>query len=103
MQRHLARRIESLEESILPLTGSAFLERVRKHARRSGKSYESALQSLVSKLSDNELDRLTTEVEWLAFGDDTAARDAAKRETLAAAGYTDWQNLPGQESRDQGW
>ena len=103
MQRHLARRIESLEQSILPLTASVFLERVRKHARRSGKSFDAAMDSLVSKVSDDELERLTAAVEWLAFGDDIAARDAAKRETLLAAGYTEWPSSPGQESRDEGW
>ena len=102
MQRHLARRIESLEQSILPLTASVFLERVRMHARRSGKSFGAAMDSLVSKVSDDELERLTAEIEWLAFGDDIAARDAAKRETLAAAGCPVW-NLPGEESGGEGW
>jgi hypothetical protein len=88
MQRHIARRIESLEQSILRATASVFLGRVRKHARRSGKSFYSAMQSLVSKGSDDELQRLETEFERMAFGDDTAARDAAKREALAAAAPT---------------
>jgi hypothetical protein len=86
MQRQFARRIESLEQSILPLTASVFLERVRKHARRSGKNFDSAMQSLVSKASDDELQRLETEFERMAFGDDIAARDAVKREVLVAAG-----------------
>jgi hypothetical protein len=83
MQRHLARTIESLEQSILPLTASVFLDRVRKHARRSGQRFDSAMESLVSRVSDDELEHLTTEFETMAFGDDTVARDAAKRETLA--------------------
>ena len=102
MQRHLARRIESLEQSILPLTASVFFDRVRKHARRSGKSFDSAMQALVSKASDDELERLEAEFERMAFGDDTAAQDAAKREVFAAAGYPDW-NPPGEEPRDEGW
>jgi hypothetical protein len=103
MQRHFARRIESLEQSILPLTASVFLDRARKHDRRSGQSLGSAMQSLVSRVSDDELEHLTTEFETMAFGDDTAARDAAKRETLAAAGYPDWTSPPAEESRDKGW
>ena len=63
MQRQFARRIASLEEFILPLTASVFLERVRNHARRSGKSFDSAMQSLVTKVSDDELQRLETEFE----------------------------------------
>lgn len=102
MQRRLARRIETLEQSILPLTASIFLERVGKHARRSGKSFDSAMQSLISKVIDDELERLETEFERMAFGDDTAARDAAKREVLAAAGYPDW-NPPAEESWDEQW
>ena len=91
-----------MELSILPLTATVFLDRVRKHARRSGKSFDSAMQSLVSKVTDDELQRLETEFEQMAFGDDSAARDAAKREALAAAGYPVW-NLPSEESRDEGW
>jgi hypothetical protein len=103
MQRHFARRIESLEQSILPLTASIFLDRARKHARRSGQSFDSAMQSLVSKVSDDDLERLTTEFEWMAFGDDIAARDAAKRETLTAAGCSVCPSSPGEESREEGW
>jgi hypothetical protein len=92
-----------LEQSILPLTTGVFLERVRKHARRTGMSLDSAMQSLHSKASDDELERLTTEFEWMAFGDDIAARDAAKREVFAAAGYPDWTSPPIEGSRDEGW
>jgi hypothetical protein len=61
-----------------------------------------AIGTLAKDLSDNELDSITAGCERLAFGSDTAARDAAKRETYAAAGYPVW-NLPSEESRDEGW
>jgi hypothetical protein len=102
MQRRLARRIESLEQSILPLTASVFLGRVKKHAQRRGISFDSAMQSLISKASDDELESLEAEFERIAFGDDTVARDAAKREVLAATGYPDW-NPPGEELKEEGW
>jgi hypothetical protein len=103
MQRCIGRRIASLEQSILPLTTSVFLERARKQARRRGMSLGSAMDLLIAKASDDELERLTEEFECLAFGSDTAARDAAKREVLAAAGYPDWTSPPVEESRDEGW
>jgi hypothetical protein len=102
MQRHFERRIASLEEFILPLSASVFLERAREQARRRGTSLGSAIDSLISKASD-ELERLAAELERLAFGSDTAARDAAKRKVLAAAGYPDWTSPPVEESRDEGW
>ena len=46
--------------------------------------------------------RLEAEFGRMAFGDDTAARDAAKREVLAAAGY----EVPGPlavELTDEAW
>jgi hypothetical protein len=46
------------------------------------------------------LDSLTAELERIAFGDDTAGRDAAKREVLTAAGYPDW-NPPAEEAWDE--
>jgi hypothetical protein len=65
-------------------------------------SVASAMQSVISKISDDELERLEADFERIVFGDDTAARDAAKREALAAAGYPNW-NPPGKESSDEGW
>jgi hypothetical protein len=52
------------------------------------------MQSSISKVSDDELESLEAEFERMAFGDDTVARDAAKREVLAAAGYPDWIRRP---------
>jgi len=101
MQRGIAHRIGRLEEFLHPLSASVFLERAKRHARRTGTSLGSAFDSLLSKVSDVELGHLTAEFEQIAFGGDSAARDAAKRETLAAAGYPVW-NLP-EESSGEGW
>ena len=60
------------------------------------------MESLISKVSDDELERLTAEFERLAYGSDTVARDAAKRAFFAEAGYPDW-NPPVEESRAEGW
>jgi hypothetical protein len=65
-------------------------------------TYLSAFDSLISKVSDDELERIETELERIVFGGDIVARDAAKREALAAAGYPDW-NPSGDQSRDEGW
>jgi hypothetical protein len=102
MQRGIARRIGSLEEFLLPLSAGVFLARVRTHARRTGTRFWSAFDSLISKASDDELDLLAIEFERIAFGEDTAARDAAKREVLVAAGY----EVPGPlaaELMDEAW
>jgi hypothetical protein len=54
------------------------------------------MTNVLKEVGDSELDFLASELERIAFGDDTAARDAAKREVLAAAGYPDWN--PAEES-----
>ena len=103
MQRGIPRRIGSLEEFLLPLSANVFLARVRSHARRSGMTFGSAFDSLISKVSDDELRRLEVEFERLAFGDGTSRHgDAAKRDVYAAAGYPDW-NSPCEELRNEGW
>lgn len=77
-----------LERSIRPpMTAIRFWTLTEEHARRTGISDEAAFGSLVRGLSDDDLDRLTSEFEQIAFGDDTAARDEAKRKTLAEAGF----------------
>jgi hypothetical protein len=101
MQRGIARRIGSLEEFLLPLSAEVFCARVRTHARRTKTSFGSAFESLISTVSDDELETLEAEFGRMAFGDDTAARDAAKREVLAA-GYPEW-NPPAEESWDEQW
>ena len=91
MQRGIGRRITMLERSIpVPMTADLFLARAEAHARRTGTSLETAIQSLVGTVTDDDLDRLSAEFERIAFGDDTSARDAAKRKVFAAAGYPDW-------------
>jgi hypothetical protein len=103
MLRSLKGRIAVLERSIpVPLTAAIFSARVDKHAHQTGESWDTAFQSLISKVSDDELDRLATGFERMTFGDDIAARDAAKRAFFAEAGYPDW-NSTGEESRDEGW
>jgi hypothetical protein len=88
MLRGLEHRLARIEASIpVPVTAAHFLARARQHARRTGVDVESAIATLAKDLSDAELDSITAEFEQVAFGSDTAARDAAKREALAAAGY----------------
>ena len=61
------------------------------------------MDTLLKRLSDGELASLEAEFEQIVFGSDTAARDAAKREVLAAAGYPVWSSPPVEELRDEGW
>jgi hypothetical protein len=83
-----------LERSIpVPMTADLLLARAEKHVQRTGASLEAAIQSLVGSVTDDDLYRLAAEFERLAFGDDTAARDAAKHKVFAAAGYPDWTKL----------
>ncbi len=57
------------------------------------------MDTLLKDLSDGELASLGAEFEQIVFGSDTAARDAAKREVFAAAGYPIWSVPSGEESR----
>jgi hypothetical protein len=52
------------------------------------------MAAVAQDLSDAELYSLTAEFERIVFGADTTARNAARRETLAAAGYPDWTIQP---------
>ena len=102
MLRGVRRRLAHLEESIpIPLTAERFLIRANIRATRTGGGLGSAITTLLGDLSDNELDSLQAEFEQAVFGSDTEARDKARRETLAAAGYPDWINEIGQERRAQ--
>jgi hypothetical protein len=102
--RGLERRLSRLEESIpLPLTAATFTTRAYRLARRSGLSTSSAIDTLLKDPSDSELDSLGAELEEIVFGPDMAARDAAKREVLAAAGYPVWSDPPVEESSVEGW
>jgi hypothetical protein len=103
MLSSIKRRLSRVEESLpVPVTAERFYARAQQYAKRTGVSVEDAIGILAKDLSDKELDSITTEFEQVAFGSDTAARDAAKREVFAAAGYPIW-NLPDGESRDEGW
>jgi hypothetical protein len=83
MLRGVMRRISTLERAIpIPMTAAIFLDRAEAYARRSETSFEAALESLARAVSNDELERLTSEFEQIAFGGDIAARDAAKRRTL---------------------
>lgn len=104
MLSSIRRRLTRVEESLpLPMTADRFYARAQRHAKRTRRSVEDAISILAKDLSDDELDSVTAEFELMAFGSDTAARDAAKHETLSAAGFTAWPSSPGQESRDEGW
>jgi pantoate kinase len=103
MRSAIAQRVTRLEESILPLTASALMDRARKLARRRGLSLSAARDSLIAKATDSELKALAAEFEQIVFGSDTAARDAAKREVFAAAGIPDWSVSPDAKSEVEGW
>ena len=103
MLRSINRRLSRVEESLpVPMTAERFYARAQQRARRTGGSVGDSIATLAKDLSDNELDSIAAEFEQIAFGSDTAARDAAKRETLVVAGYPVW-NLPSEQSRDEGW
>ena len=103
MMHSIRRRLSRVEEFLpLPMTAERFYARAQQRARRTGGSVEDAIATLAKELSDDELDCIAAAFEQIAFGSDTAARDAAKREVFAAAGYPVW-NLPSGESRDEGW
>jgi hypothetical protein len=96
----IKRRPARVEEFLpLPITIERFYAGVHRRARRKGESFCSAMTNVLKEVGDSELDFLAAELERIAFGSDTAARDAAKREVLATAGYPDW-NPPAEESRE---
>jgi DNA modification methylase len=73
--RGLERRLSRLEESIpLPLTAERFVARAQRHARRTGASYDAAVETLARDLTDNELASVATEFDQMLYGSDTAAR-----------------------------
>jgi hypothetical protein len=84
------------------MTAERFYARAQQYAKHKGVSVGDAMTNLLKEVSDGELESLEAEFEQMAFGSDTAARDAAKRAFFAEAGYPDW-NLPLEESREEGW
>ena len=80
MQRGIERRIGNLEEFLLPLSAEVFCARVRTHARRTKTSFGSAYESLISKVSDDELETLEAEFGRMAATASTVeTRDALLR------------------------
>ena len=103
MLNTIKRRLSRVEEFLpLPITVERFYARVQRRARRKGESFGSAMTDVLREVGDSELDFLAAELERIAFGSDTAARDAAKREVLAAAGYSSWIP-PDEESMEEAW
>lgn len=91
MLNTIRRRLSRVEEFLpLPLTAERFMARSHQLAKRTGTSYWSAFEKLLQDVSDAELASLAAEFEYIEFGSDTAARDAAKRKFFAEAGYPDW-------------
>jgi hypothetical protein len=86
MMNNIRRRLSRVEESIpVPLTAERFYARACQHAKRTDGNIESAVALLAKDLSDNDLHSIASEFERIAFGDDTAARDASKRQFLGLA------------------
>ena len=101
MLRTIRRRLSQIEEAIpLPVTAERFLDRAERHARRTGSSVDAAVEALVQDLSDRDLASLNAEFEQLAFGSDTAARDAMRSRVRAAAGYPSWTTVSTAEGKD---
>lgn len=82
MLSSVRRRLTSLETSILSTIATRFLERAHRHAQRVGGSFGTSVEVLARDLSDADLNSLIAELEEMAFGSDTAARDAARHEVF---------------------
>ena len=85
MLRAVGHRITILERFARGLTADVFMARAEKLARRMGTDYRAAVAKLGNELDDYDLDRLIAELERMVYGDDTAARDAARRRALETA------------------
>ena len=104
MRRQIERRLAFAEEFLpLPITAKRFVTRTQRLAKRKRISVSSAMDAIVRELSDPELEALAAELENLAFGSDTAARDKAKREFFAAAGCPDLDKTNVQEMEGFTW
>jgi hypothetical protein len=80
----LKRRIASLEQRWpRRQTFADFHEKATSIANITGTTYESVLESLLRDLSTEALKCLAEDAEKAAFGDDPAARDAAREKALA--------------------
>ena len=56
-------------------------------------------ESFVQKLSDEDLESLTAEVERIAFGEDTAALEAARRKARDSATWLEGMNTDEQSKQ----
>jgi hypothetical protein len=81
MPQLIARRISKLEQALqFPPEARLFIERAHAYARRTFCSYLDAAGFVASKASDEELEILREQFEWITFGEDTAARDSEVRQ-----------------------
>jgi cytochrome c553 len=72
-------------------TLARFRENARRIAHRTKTSFESAVQTLLRELSDEDLESLAAEAASIAFGNDTAARDEVKLRAMEeVAKEQDW-------------
>lgn len=85
MLRGVRHRITTLERYARGLTADVFMAHAEKLARRMGTDYRAAVAKLGNELDDYDLDRLIVELELMVYGDDTAARDAARQRALETA------------------
>lgn len=72
---------ETLDHATLSLTGKNF-SAILGDGPTVEPVMEECRDSFLAKLSDGDLEILTAEVAWIAFGDDTEAMEAAKRRAL---------------------
>ena len=79
MLRAVRRRITMLARFARGITADVFMARAEKLARRMGTDYRAAVAKLGNELDDYDLDRLIVELEVMVYGDDNAARDAARQ------------------------
>ena len=66
------RRLFALERSFpVPLTAQRYIEQVEQRMRRIGTTREEAAKSLLAELSNDDLRRLSAELEQIAFDGNT--------------------------------
>jgi hypothetical protein len=103
MRRGIERRLARIKASIpVPMTAERFLAEANRLAGRLG-DVGSAMAKITQHLSDAELESLAEEFGEIAFGSDTAARDAVKRKALAAAGCQDLDKINLQGTEEYAW
>lgn len=104
MRHEISQRLTRLEESgFVRVNAERFIARSRRLARRKGVTLDAAMTRVVQELTDEELETVEAELEQIAFGSNTFARDAAKREALVAAGCPDWTGAKVKKKEEDGW